>query len=65
MCMLEADESGFCCEVLEVPEAIRCALHCMLEAVESALWLLDVLEVMRCVLLVCWRPWMVCSACWR
>src|SRR5438876_423422 len=38
-------------EVLEVPEAMRCALLCMLEVVEGVLCALEVPEVMRCVLL--------------
>jgi len=32
-----------CCEVLEVPEVIRCVLFCMLEAVEGRLCSLEVL----------------------
>jgi len=35
-----------------VPEAMRCMLLCMLEAVEGELRLLEVMEVMRCVLLL-------------
>ena len=36
--------------VLEVLEGVRCALFCMLEAVESVRYVLELLEVMRYVL---------------
>src|SRR6266480_6295979 len=43
LCMLEAVEGALCLrEVLEVPEAMHCVQLCSL-------------EVMRCVLSVCWR----------
>ena len=38
-------------EVPEVPEAMRCVLICMLEAVEGELYLLEAMDVMRCALL--------------
>ncbi len=34
-----------CCEVLKVPEVIRCGILCMLEAVESRVCSLEALEV--------------------
>ena len=37
--------------LLRMPEAMRCALLCMLEAVEDELYLLEVMEMMRRVLL--------------
>ena len=47
--MLEASTA------LEVPEVMRCALLCIVEAADGGLYeafeVLDVLEVMRCVLL--------------
>ncbi len=45
LCMLDVSE------MLEVPEVMCCTLLYMLEAVEGELCLLEVLEVMRCVLL--------------
>ncbi len=68
-CMLEAEEGRLCS--LEVLEMMRCVLPCMLEAVEGGIYLLlaskmlEALEMMRRVLLFCWRPWMVSSVCWR
>jgi len=37
-------------DVLEVPEAMRCVLLCILEVVEVRFCSLEVLEVIRCVL---------------
>lgn len=37
--------------LLEVPEVMRCVLLCMLKAVEGELWLLEMLDAMRYVLL--------------
>ena len=50
-------------EVLEMPEVIRCALLCMLEAVEDRLCSLEALEVLRFGGLgsVCRMRW----RCWR
>ena len=42
-CLLEV-------EVLEVLEAIRCVIFCMLEIVEGELCLLNMMEVMRCMM---------------
>ena len=39
------------CEVLEVIEAMRCVLLCMLEVVKGRLCSLEVIDVMRHVLL--------------
>ena len=63
-------------EVPAVPEVTRFVLLCMLQAVEGGLCLLEVPEVIRCVLLympevmrcvfsVCWRPWEMGAVCWR
>ncbi len=53
----EALDGGLCLlgvlDVLEVLESMRCALLCMLEAVEGKLCMLEVPEVMSCVLLLC------------
>jgi len=38
-------------EASDVPEVIRCVLHCMPEGVEGWLCSLEVLEVIYCVLL--------------
>ena len=62
-CVCYAVENGRCLlEVLEMLQVIHCVLLCMLEAMEGGLHLLEVLEVpevldvpevMRCVLLCC------------
>ena len=40
-------------------EGVRCVLLCMLETVEGELYLLEALEVLRCVLKL-WRVGSVC-----
>ena len=71
--MLGVVEGGLCS--LDAPEAMHCALLCMLEAVEGGLYLLEVLEVlempemMRCVQLCMLEvPEVmrcVIAVCWR
>jgi len=72
LCMLEVPEGmphiqmvvDCMLYVLEVLEAARCVLLCMPEAVDGVMRLLEVPEVIRCMRLVCWRPWRAYATCW-
>ena len=61
-------EAGVVLYALEMLEGMGRVLRCMLEAVEGELCLLEVPEVMRCLLLCLGRLWRVRSVrgrCWR